>query len=201
MKTEVIMQRSLYGVEIAQKSKSEFLSATDLVKAGNKHRVMEGKDIFLLKDYFIRKSTKEFMEELESEFGTKCKINAKGRNQHTWVHPFLFIDLALAISPKLKIETYKWLYDYLLRYRNESGDSYKRACGAIWDLTSNKSLVKKNIMAMAKDVKKACGVTDWNRANKQQLIKRDNIHQAIELYSDVIRNPDEVVRLAILKYK
>ena len=39
MKTEVIMQRELFGHTIQQKSKSEFFSVTDLVKAGNKWRM------------------------------------------------------------------------------------------------------------------------------------------------------------------
>lgn len=34
MKTEVTMVRTLFGMPIAQKSKTEFFSATDLVKAG-----------------------------------------------------------------------------------------------------------------------------------------------------------------------
>ena len=42
MKTEVEMKRILFGHEISQKSKSELLSATDLVKAGNAWRVSNG---------------------------------------------------------------------------------------------------------------------------------------------------------------
>ena len=124
METEVIMKRELFGMDISQKSKTEFFSATDLVKAGNKWRINNGLEIFHLDVWLQNKSTKEFIAELEKQFGV-IKINSKGKNQHTWVHPFLFIDMALAISPTLKIQVYSWLMDALLKYRNESGDSNK----------------------------------------------------------------------------
>jgi hypothetical protein len=42
MKTEVVMQRELFGKSIAQKSKTEFFSATDLFRAGNAWRITNG---------------------------------------------------------------------------------------------------------------------------------------------------------------
>ena len=75
-------------------------SLSDLIKVGNKWRLMNDKEVFSIKSYLANKSTKEFIEELEIKFG-KIKINAKGKGQHTWVHPLFFIDVALAINPKL----------------------------------------------------------------------------------------------------
>ena len=98
MKTEVIMQRDLFGMPISQKSKTEFFSATDLVKAGNRWRMINGLTPFNEKAWMQNKGTQEFIAELESKFG-KVKISARGRGQHTWIHPLLFIDMALAISP------------------------------------------------------------------------------------------------------
>ena len=124
MKTEVIMRRELFGMEVRQKSKSEFFSATDLVRAGNHWRAVNNKPFFNLTAWLKTKSTSEFIAELEKEYGSAISKGSK-----TWVHPFLFIDLALAISPKLKIEAYTWLYDQLLSNRNDSGDSYKKCVG------------------------------------------------------------------------
>ena len=42
MKTEVILKRELLGGEISQKSKSEYFSATDLIRVGNKWRSLNG---------------------------------------------------------------------------------------------------------------------------------------------------------------
>ena len=108
MKTEVTMKRELWGCQISQKSKTEFFSATDLVLAGNKWRVENDLPFFNLNEWLRLKSTKEFTSMLEQEYG-KIKINSSGKGRHTWVHPFLFIKIALAINTKLEIKVYKWL--------------------------------------------------------------------------------------------
>jgi hypothetical protein len=33
----------------------------------------------------------------------------------------------------LKIEVYSWLFDKLIKYRNNSGDSYKKMAGALFE--------------------------------------------------------------------
>ena len=198
MKTEVIMKRSLFGVEISQKSQSEMFSATDLVKAGNKWRIMNGLQPFDMSAWFLNKSTKEFISELENKYG-KVKIAGRGRGNNTWVHPLLFIDMALAINPKLKVEVYEWLFDNLIKYRNESGDSYKRMCGNLYCNHENKRNFPAFVTSVADKVKLACRVKDWNKATEEQLSKRDRIHHNIALLSDVLRNNDEAVRIGILK--
>ena len=114
-------------------------SATDLIRSGNKWRISNGLEPFDMKKWFQLKGTKEFISELELVYG-KVKISGRGRGSHTWVHPMLFIDMALAISPKLKVKAYQWLYDSLLKYRNDSGDSYKKMCGALFVHESRKDL-------------------------------------------------------------
>lgn len=198
MKTEVIMKRELFGEQISQKSKTEFFSATDLVKAGNKYRVSNGMDFFNLNEWLRGKRVKEFIASLESKFG-KVKINSRGKNSHTWVHPYLFIDLALAIDPELKIEVYGWLYDYLIRYRNDSGDSYKKMCGALYDNSTKKASFSKNIRALCNIIKVQCGVSDWQTATESQLKLRDRIHENIALLCDVLRDNNQAVRFGIEK--
>lgn len=198
METEVVMQRELFGGLIAQKSKSEFFSATDLVKAGNRWRMSQGMMPFNLAQWLKTKSTREFITELENKFG-KAYIASRGRGGNTWVHPLLFIDIALAISPKLKIEVYGWLFDHLLRYRNESGDSYKLMCGAFWIRHGNKRTFSDYIQGVALRIKECCGVEDWEAATVEQLEKRNEIHKNIALLADVMNNNDEAVRIAIEK--
>jgi hypothetical protein len=198
METAVIMKRKLFDCDISQNSKNEFFSATDLVKSGNKWRVTKGLDIFNLNNYFLNKSTKDFLKALEKKYG-KIKINSTGKNRHTWVHPYLFLDLALAINPELKIEVYSWLYDYLIKYRNDSGDSYKKMCGALYENQTNKSLFGEFIKETANKIKLACDVIDWQEANEDKLKMRDRIHENIALLTDVLKNNSEAVRLGILK--
>jgi len=197
METEVIMKRELFGREISQKSKSEYFSATDLVKAGNMYRIGKGMQPFDMSVWFSQKNVKEFVQSLENKFG-KVKISGNGRGHHTWVHPYLFIDMALSINPDLKIEVYGWLYDCLLKYRNDSGDSYKKMAGAIYSRIPNKSDYTKYIIQVADKIKETIGVDDWQHASETQLELRDIIHDNISLLSDVLP-VDESVRIGIKK--
>ena len=196
MKTEVQMKRELFGMEISQKSKSEMFSATDLVKAGTKWRLANQMSVFNMTAYLDRKSTKEFMSELSAKYG-EVLIKSRGRTAQTWVHPLLFIDMALEISPKLKIEVYEWLFDNLIKYRNDSGDSYKEMSAAIWQRCSNVREFPKIISNIALSVKECCNVRDWEHATELQLKKRDKIHNAIKLLTRVLQNVDQIVRIAI----
>ena len=198
METQVIMKRKLFGAEISQQSKTTFFSANDLVTAGNRYRIANNMPMFIMAEWFRKDSTVEFMSALEAKFG-KIKTAGRGKGAQTWVHPLLFIDMALAISPKLKIEVYSWLFDYLLEYRNNSGDSYKRMCGAAYLRISNKSLFKKYITETALKIQTACNVTDWQEASQAQLKLRDQIHNNIALLSDVMTDINQATRLGIAK--
>jgi len=196
MKTEVIMKRELFGSQISQQSKSEFFSATDLANSGNKWRVANGFSAFNLSQFLKSRKTVEFIEELENKYGSALKTS-RGRNSATWVHPLLFIDIALAINPKLKVEVYEWLFDNLIRFRNDSGDSYKEMSAAIWQRFDNKREFPKYIQRVANAVKLACKVKNWQQANEQQLKLRDTIHNSIKLLAKVLTNTDHAVRLGI----
>jgi len=200
MITEVIMKRELFGCEISQKSKSEFFSATDLYKAGNLWRRENKLTDFNMSAWLNSNGTKEFIKSLEIEFG-QAIIKGRGKGHHTWVHPFLFIDLALAINPKLKIQVYKWLYDKLIEYRNDSGDSYKKMAGALYLTCTNKSLFKNEIILFANKIKLECGVDNWENATEYQLKLRDKIHEYIALFSDIIREREFLLEVSIKKAK
>ena len=198
MKTAVLMKRELFGCEVEQNSKTEMFNATSLSKAGNKWRSANGLSEFNLSQWLKSKGTQEFISALEKKHGDVLKVG-RGRNSATWIHPLLFIDMALAISPSLKIEVYEWLFDNLLKFRNESGDSYKRMAGALFVNASDKAYYYKYIQDVAQKIKLACNVNDWQTATEPQLQKRDKIHDAITLLCDVLRNNDEAVRLALIK--
>ncbi|MHA1840448.1 MAG: KilA-N domain-containing protein [Candidatus Heimdallarchaeota archaeon] len=200
MKTEVIMKRELFGLPISQKSKSDFFSATDLEKAGNKYRSINGLPQFKLQEYFRKPSTIEFVDELEKKFKIVKKAT-RGRYANTWVHPFLFIDIALDISPKLKLETYSWIYDNLIKYRNESGDSYKKMCGALYNSCSNKLYFRELIKDTATLIMVECGVNNWQEASEKQLKLRDRIQNNISLLTDVLKNHKKAISYGIMKAK
>uniref|UniRef100_A0A6M3L074 Putative KilA-N domain-containing protein n=1 Tax=viral metagenome TaxID=1070528 RepID=A0A6M3L074_9ZZZZ len=200
MKTEVIMKRELFGEEVSQQSKTEFFSATDLVRAGNVWRRANGYGDFNITAWWNRKDTTEFIKELEKKYG-KVFSKGRGHGNHTWVHPLLFIDIALSISPKLKIEVYEWLFDHLIRFRNESGDSYKKMCGALWVRATNKKNFTDDIKKVANIIKIECNVKDWQQASEAQLKMRDRMHENIALLADVLNNNREAIRIGIQKSK
>lgn len=197
MKTEVIMKRELFGSEIGQSSKTGFFNATDVSNSGRKWREKNGLSSFNLSQYLKLKSTTEFIEELEKKTNEKALIIKRGRNGGTWVHPLLFIDIALAISPKLKIEVYDWIFDNLIKFRNESGDSYREASAALYGRFGNHREFPEFMKKVAKDIKDKLKVDNWENASEQQLKDRDKIHMAIKLYSNVLTDPSVIVRMAI----
>lgn len=199
MITEVVMKREIMGDIVSQKSKSGFFSATDLFRVGNKIRTEMGMGIVTLKEYSKLESSKEFMEALTAKHGV-IKISGRGRGNHTWVHPLLFIDIALWINPKLKLEVYQWLYDYLLLYRNNSGDSFKKMCGALM-VRANKTQFVDNVQKLCDLIKKECGVKDWETATQEQLKLRDKIQDNIALLCDVLKDNRQSIRLGIHQAK
>lgn len=211
MRTEVTMKRSTLGEIISQKSKSGFFSATDLLVAGNKYRVMIGLPPTTLNAYFNSSSTKQFIKQLEEKYG-KVKIGGSGRKPigdykdkdktTTWVHPLLFLDIALWLDPKMKVEVYEWLLDNLLQFRNDSGDSYKKMCGALYLYAKNKNSFNQNIQKVANLIKLECGgVKNWNEATEQQLKLRDLMHEFIAFACDMVKDANMAIQIGIEKAK
>lgn len=198
MKTEVLMQRNLFGEIVRQNNQNGFISANDIVMAGNKYRAINGMKLFDFRAWIDSGSNKEFIQEMKNQFG-EVIITKKGREGSTWLHPYICIDLALSIDPKLKIEVYKWLFDELLKFRNESGDSYKKMCGFLFDNCTSKTTFHKDIAKVASQIQLACNVKDWQSASEEQLKLRDKIQNNIALLCDVLRDNNQAVRLGILK--
>lgn len=189
------MRRELFGMEINQKSKSGFFSATDLVRAGDVWRRLNGKKDFNMSAWLKTKSTLDFIKEIEDKYNKSFYRS----NRITWVHPLLFIDMALAISPKLKIETYEWLFDNLIKNRNDSGSSYKLMCGSLYVRHGDKKTYTEYIKKLALRIKLRCSVENWEDADESKLKKRDEIHKDIAWLSDSLNNNNEAVRMALLR--
>lgn len=199
MVTEVVMKRELLGDFVRQKSKSGFLNANDLMKIGNKWRAANNLKVANIQHYFKQIGVKEFVKSVEAKYGN-VKTSSRGRNGEMWLHPLIFIDLALWLNPQLKIEVYEWLFDNLLKFRNDSGDSFKKMCGALI-IRSNKVNFVNNIQKLCKLIQVECNVSDWNIATQEQLKLRDRIHENIALLADVLNDNKQAIRLGIYKAK
>ena len=143
MKTSVIMKRELNGVTVRQDSKNSFFNATDLVEIYNKTSGGQKR----IQNYLDNKSTREFMVALAqaenlnssnwSDLENGLAITKRGKNGGTWVHPYLFIDLAMWLSPDFKVTVIKWVYDNLIKVRNDAGDTFKEVNEALFNQYPN----------------------------------------------------------------
>jgi hypothetical protein len=196
MKTQVIIKREVFGGQVSQQSKTGFFSATDLTKIGNDWRRERNMSMFNLSLYLTGKAFNEFKNEIENKYG-KSIIKGRGRYSNTWVHPLLFIDIALAINPKFKVEVYEWLFDNLIKFRNDSGDSYREMAAAIYVRFKNKREFPNYIKRVANYIKDQLKVKDWETATEEQLKKRDKIHDSIKLLCNVLNDTNHAVRIGV----
>jgi len=128
MKTSVTMIRKMGSFNVLQRTKDGMFNATSLLKQWNKLKNTNKK----LDHYFDNKATQEFIDAIveDSEFlharnSVYVKSRAsRGINAGTWMHPYLFIDFSLWINPKFKLEVIKFVYDELIKQRNNAGDNY-----------------------------------------------------------------------------
>jgi len=56
------------------------------------------------------------------------------------MHPLLFIDFAMWINPTFKVKVLKFVYDEMIKYRNDAGDAYKELGSAVGKIV-NKSFM------------------------------------------------------------
>jgi hypothetical protein len=200
MKTEVIMRIWLLNEIVKQKSKSWFFCATDIINIWNKIRRKEWLLDFNFSQFINWLWVKEFINELKLQYWEVIIKWWRWRNSKTWVHPLLFIDIALALSPKFKIEVYKWLEDNLLRFRNENWDNYKLMSWWLWINTKDKTRFWEEIKNIVNNIKIICGVQNWELANEDQLKKRDNIQRDISLACDIFSDNKKATDFVFNKY-
>lgn len=198
MKTTQIIERPFYDGVIQQDHKTGFLNTKNMVELGNQYRKSMSLAPVRLDTYLKSNKTKEFIEQiLEQEQITTVLNSKRGKYGGTWMHPLLFVDFAMFVSPKFKYLAMSWLSDHLLSFRDASGESYK-AMGS--ELEKNYQLGAKIgviIPSIARKIKFAVGVDNWNKASEEELKKRDSIHNKIIFGSKMKVDLNDLVDLAI----
>lgn len=100
----------LFGKDVITDNKTGLLNATELIKSITKLKIMVLEPPSLtISSYFRKTSTAEFIEELLKTHNENEIIVNTG--SECWVHPFIFIDIALSASTKLKYEVYNWIFN------------------------------------------------------------------------------------------
>lgn len=131
MKTSVTLTRKMGEFDVLQRTSDGMFNATELLKQWNKSKGMKKE----IGDYFDNNSSKEFIntiiEKENLNKGNSPYLTTRGKNGGTWMHPLLFIDFAMWINPSFKYDVLKFVYDQLIKYRNDAGDAYNEMASSI----------------------------------------------------------------------
>lgn len=189
MKTNQNLIRKMGEFDVIQRTSDGMFNATTLLKAWNTSRNGSKKE---MGDYFATKSTNEYINTLlsEPEFtdGNSPYVKSRasrGGNVGTWMHPLLFIDFAMWLNPTFKVKVLRFVYDQLIQYRNDAGDSYKEMASAIC------KIVPKGEQAKAiKDISIAnnhiiYGTHEKEIRNKQA--EENKVKELTELQTDITK--------------
>lgn len=185
MKTEQIMERDLNGVIVRQSTKTSFFNANDLMALYEKSGGSEKR----ISSFLEMKQTREYMGAIIQDYQNNVKsgelefspiYSKRGKYGGTWMHPYLFIDFAMWLSPEFKLTCVKWIYDKLIEVRIDSGDTFKdvnralldKAVRVRWDMYSNEARMINKL---------AFGRSDGgqrNHATEEQLAMVTNLQNA-----------------------
>ena len=126
------MERKMGNFIVTQRTKDGFFNATALLKQWNASTCSQKE----IKHYFENKNTEEFIKALivEENLNGRNSAYLKSRGKYnggTWMHPLLFIDFAMWINPTFKVKVLKFVYDEMIKYRNEAGDAYRELGSAV----------------------------------------------------------------------
>ncbi|MBN1982612.1 MAG: hypothetical protein JW795_13850 [Chitinivibrionales bacterium] len=152
MKTNQILKssdRELFGEIITQRTKDQFLSVSDLQKAYDKARYINGWSEKRIRDildntavieriYYLLSERKivnarfdAFMELIEKEGIIKIlkelkvyKTTGKKSGRRIMADPYIWVLIALELNPMIYAKVVMWLTDSLIFNRVTAGDSY-----------------------------------------------------------------------------
>ena len=125
MKTNQNLTRKMGDFEVIQRTKDGMFNATELIKQWNANSKSERK----LDNFFKLNGTEDFVNTIieRENLNTPKLVYLKTRGKYnggTWMHPLLFIDFAMWINSEFKYDVLKFIYDELIKLRNEAGDTY-----------------------------------------------------------------------------
>ena len=157
MKTNQNLLRKMGEFEVTQRTEDGMFNATQLIKQWNSASGQQ-KGVH---HYFEQSSTKEFInalmiEESKERNSAKSTLSdiyekKRGIQGATWMNPLLFIDFAMWLNPTFKVQVLKFVYDELIKYRNDAGDAYREMSEAVAKL-SKKGETAQNIAKVAEAI-------------------------------------------------
>ena len=185
---------------VVQRSEDGFFDANHLLHQWNKDINHTRRD---MDEFLGQKSTNEFIETIISrekpkseniEFG-EFKVVIKGKRRtlkeggslpaSVWMHPLLYIDFAMWINPTFKYDVLKFVYDEMIKYRNDAGDAYREMSNSIAKLVE-----KTFVQSAIKDIAKALNYIVYNNHEPMIMNKRADeslLRERTELEKDIVK--------------
>lgn len=149
MKTNQNLIRKMGDFEVVQRTKDGMFNGTLLLKQWNS---VEGNADLRIEKFLNQAKTKQFIDELVRNIqcdnqpipenqvikrsNARTTSNGKRIAGEVWMHPYIFIDFAMWLNPAFKVKVLKFVYDELIKYRNEAGDAYREMSVAIGSIVS-----------------------------------------------------------------
>lgn len=166
MKTNQIMIRPMGEFEVTQRTSDGFFNATELLRQWNDKLGMQK----TIAHFFENEASEELIQVIMEKENFKCRdsvyLKSRGKyNGGTWMHPVLFIDFAMWINPKFKYDVIKFVYDEMIKFRNEAGDNHREMAAAI------QKIVSKDFMPTA--IKKVSEAINWVVFNQHEKMIRN----------------------------
>lgn len=202
------MERDLNGFKVRQNSKTGMFCANDLLDIYNMSTTKNKRLDSYLRLTNVKSYIRAVIEDMNSNttdvwYLEKDVIQAKkGKvNGGTWMHPYVFIDFAMWLSPEFKLNCIKWIYDNLLKFRNDSGNSFKEVNSALREAGATDPL---HYIREAKMINKlalgaSCG-GQRNSATEGQLDLLNRLQKAdVKLINKRLTFPNRVKELQNLK--
>ncbi len=181
MITNQVMKRPMGNFLVEQRTKDSMFNATNLLKQWNEASG-EKKEIT---KFFDNDNTKEFIsalmeeENLHTQKSAYVKSNARSdRGGGTWMHPILFVKFAMWLNPRFEVQVIKFIYDQMLKYRNDAGDAYKELGTSIGKIVSKKFMP----VAMCK-VAKAINYVVFGKHEHEMRNKQGEEEKQYELFN------------------
>lgn len=152
--------------EVTQRTSDGFFNATELLRQWNDKLGMQK----TIAHFFENEASEELIQVIMEKENFKCRdsvyLKSRGKyNGGTWMHPVLFIDFAMWINPKFKYDVIKFVYDEMIKFRNEAGDNHREMAAAI------QKIVSKDFMPTA--IKKVSEAINWVVFNQHEKMIRN----------------------------
>ena len=144
MKTNQEMVRYIDNFSVVQRTSDGYFDGGELLRQWNS---IEGNTRRRMDKYLESDNTSEFLKALAVDESHRSKmtigenqlvIKVRGRNtkegktpDKVWMNPLLFIKFAMWINPTFEVKVLRFVYDEMIRYRNDAGDAYKELSSAV----------------------------------------------------------------------